>query len=130
MKRIIVLMMAVFVVFSLKSYSQEKTSKTINKPATVQTIKKDAKTDVKAVKTEAKTDVKEAKTEAKTEVKAAKTEAKTDVKAVTAGKPGPGDKVVSDKKGPEGETVYQGPKGGQYFINKNGERKYLIPEKK
>lgn len=39
--------------------------------------------------------------------------------------PGQGDKVVAGKKGPDGQAVYEGPKGGQYFINKNGNKTYL-----
>ncbi len=35
------------------------------------------------------------------------------------------DKVIAGKKGPEGETVYQGAKGGQYYINKTGVKTYL-----
>ena len=119
MKKVVVFMMAVFLVFSLNSFSQTKTQKTTKKSTTVQTAKKDAKTDVKDAKTEAKTDVKEAKTEAK-----------ADVKAAEADKPGQGDKVVTGKKGPEGQSVYMGTKGGHYYINKNGHKTYLSPDKK
>lgn len=35
------------------------------------------------------------------------------------------DKIVAGKKGPEGQTVYEGAKGGQYYINKNGNKTYL-----
>jgi colicin import membrane protein len=38
--------------------------------------------------------------------------------------------VVQGKKGPNGETVYAGPKGGQYYLNKSGDKVYLTPEKK
>lgn len=35
------------------------------------------------------------------------------------------DKVVAGKKGPNGEAVYQGTEGGQYYLNKNGNKTYL-----
>jgi colicin import membrane protein len=35
------------------------------------------------------------------------------------------DKVVAGKKGPNGEAVYQGAQGGQYYKNKNGTKTYL-----
>jgi colicin import membrane protein len=108
MKKVVVFMMAVFLVFSLNSFSQTKTQKTTKKSTTVQTAKKEAKTDVKE----------------------AKTEAKADVKAAEADKPGQGDKVVTGKKGPEGQSVYMGTKGGHYYINKNGHKTYLSPDKK
>ena len=40
-------------------------------------------------------------------------------------KPGDGDKVVTGKKGPDGLAVYEGAKGGLYYINKNGNKTYL-----
>lgn len=40
-------------------------------------------------------------------------------------KPAQTDKVVAGKKGPNGEAVYQGTQGGQYYINKNGNKTYL-----
>jgi colicin import membrane protein len=40
-------------------------------------------------------------------------------------KPAQADKVVAGKKGPNGEAVYQGAQGGQYYINKNGNKTYL-----
>jgi colicin import membrane protein len=36
-----------------------------------------------------------------------------------------GDKMIPGKKGPEGQPVYEGAKGGQYYINKNGNKTYL-----
>lgn len=35
------------------------------------------------------------------------------------------DKVVAGKKGPNGEAVYQGTQGGQYYVNKSGAKTYL-----
>lgn len=40
------------------------------------------------------------------------------------------DKVVSGVKGPEGQLVYEGAKGGQYYINKNGNKTYIKDEDK
>jgi len=39
-----------------------------------------------------------------------------------------GDKVIAGKRGPNGEKVYEGAKGGQYYINKNGNKTYLKDE--
>ena len=36
-----------------------------------------------------------------------------------------GDKINNEIRGPSGETVYIGPKGGSYYFNKNGNRVYL-----
>ena len=44
-------------------------------------------------------------------------------------KPGDGDKVVTGKKGPDGLAVYEGAKGGLYYINKNGNKTYLTQMK-
>ena len=60
--------------------------------------------------------------------KPATTQAKPAATAATPEKPGAGDKVNKDLKGRNGEVVYTGPKGGNYFINKNtGKREYLKP---
>jgi colicin import membrane protein len=109
MKKLIILMMAAFIGFSLNSFSQEKPQKTTQKATTVKTVKKDTKADVKSVKTEAKTEVKAAK---------------------EADKPGAGDKIITGQKGPDGQAVYEGPKGGTYYINKNGNKTYLKADKK
>jgi hypothetical protein len=37
----------------------------------------------------------------------------------------PTDKIIKDKKGPDGQPVYEGGKGGLYYINKNGNKTYL-----
>lgn len=47
-----------------------------------------------------------------------------------ADKSGTVDKVVAGQKGPNGEKVYEGPKGGQYYMNKNGNKVYLKDEDK
>jgi hypothetical protein len=36
-----------------------------------------------------------------------------------------GDKAVAGKKGPNGEVVYQGAQGGQYYVNASGNKTYL-----
>lgn len=36
-----------------------------------------------------------------------------------------GDPVVKNKKGPHGETVYLGEKGGHYYLNKGGNKVYI-----
>lgn len=61
-------------------------------------------------------------TKAKTEQK--KQETKASVSAPAA-KPDAGDVVITGKKGPDGQSVYQGIKGGQYYFNKNGNKTYL-----
>ncbi len=38
------------------------------------------------------------------------------------------DKVNTAKKGPIGETVYIGPKGGNYYFNKNTGKKAYMPK--
>jgi hypothetical protein len=35
------------------------------------------------------------------------------------------DKIIQGKKGPDGQSVYEGGKGGLYYINKNGNKTYL-----
>lgn len=40
-------------------------------------------------------------------------------------KPDLGDKVINGRKGPDGQLVYEGVKGGIYYINKNGNKTYL-----
>lgn len=51
--------------------------------------------------------------------------ATTQSQVKTNDKPSQGDKVVAGKKGPGGEAVYQGTQGGQYYINKSGNKIYL-----
>jgi colicin import membrane protein len=70
-----------------------------------------------------------AKTETKTTTssssKSSTTQA-TPAPAAAADKPGANDKVNKELKGPNGEVVYTGPKGGNYYINKNtGKKAYL-----
>jgi colicin import membrane protein len=36
-----------------------------------------------------------------------------------------GDKINKTLKGPNNETVYTGSKGGNYYLDKNGNKKYL-----
>lgn len=57
------------------------------------------------------------------------TQKSTTTQTTTKGtdKPDQGDKVVTGKKGPDGQAVYEGSQGGQYYINKNGNKTYLKP---
>lgn len=57
--------------------------------------------------------------------KASDTPAKKPATTVVAEKPEAGDKVINGQKGPEGQPVYQGVKGGIYYINKSGNKTYL-----
>jgi hypothetical protein len=82
MKKVFLLMMAAFLVFSLSGYSQAKTQKSTTTTTTQTTTK-------------------------------------------AADKSAPADKVVAGKKGPNGEAVYQGAQGGQYYLNKSGNKTYL-----
>ncbi len=54
----------------------------------------------------------------------------TTTKTATPDKPGAGDKVNKALKGPNGEVVYTGPKGGNYYISKAGKKTYLKPAAK
>ncbi len=63
-----------------------------------------------------------------TPIKSEKPVKKHNEKAAKMGKPekaASGDKIIPGKKGPEGQAVYEGAKGGQYYINKNGNKTYL-----
>lgn len=64
--------------------------------------------------------------------KSAGTKATTKKTSVTKtpDKPEAGDKVISGRKGPEGQAVYEGVKGGIYYINKNGNKTYLKEDDK
>ena len=89
MKRSIVILMCAFIVLSLNSYSQTKTTKSKQKTTKEQTVKDDSK---------------------------------------NADTPSPGDEVVPGQKGPDGQPVYQGSKGGKYYISKSGHKTYLKTE--
>jgi colicin import membrane protein len=52
----------------------------------------------------------------------------TEIKKETAKdreKPEVGDKIINGKKGPEGQPMFEGVRGGVYYINKKGNRTYL-----
>lgn len=66
----------------------------------------------KAVKTGSKTETKQT-TIKRTEKKPADARTKT------------GDKIDRDKKGPHGETVYTGERGGKYYLDKSGKHIYI-----
>jgi colicin import membrane protein len=78
-------------------------------------VKKKSSTEQTQVKSEKPIKKEPVKKEAKENKKIEK---KTEKAAVT-------DKVVPGKKGPEGQPVYEGQKGGHYYINKNGNKTYL-----
>jgi colicin import membrane protein len=59
------------------------------------------------------------KTKKDTKATTTQSQAKSNDKSAQA------DKVVAGKKGPNGEAVYQGSQGGQYYMNKNGAKTYL-----
>lgn len=111
MKKLLVILLSTFFVVSVNSFAQEKSPKSNLKPKTEQTKKKDAKIVVKS------------------DDKSVKTDAKTDAKKGTD-KPVAGDKALAGAKGPDGQAVYQGSKGGQYYINKNGNKTYIKAEDK
>ncbi|HEY0261635.1 MAG TPA: hypothetical protein VGB95_01310 [Chitinophagales bacterium] len=57
---------------------------------------------------------------------AAKTETKSETKRPNAdGRTKTGDKINKSLKGPNGETVYTGPKGGNYYLDKKDNKVYL-----
>lgn len=91
-----------------------------------QTTKTVAKAETKVVKTETKAQTKLAKTETKasqkTEVK--KNESGKEKKP-RDGRTKTGDPVNHSVKGPKGETVYSGPKGGNYYLDKKENKIYI-----
>jgi len=139
MKKIVAFLIAVFIIFTANVYCQTTTKQANPRVSATQAAKKDAKTNVNVVKTDAKTQVqgaktetktqvKDTKTESKTQVKEAKTVARTQVKAAESDKSGQSDKVITGLKGPDGQPVYEGIRGGQYYINKSGNKTYLKAE--
>ena len=62
--------------------------------------------------------------------KTSTTTTQTKSASTTADKPGANDKINKDLKGPNGEVVYTGPKGGDYYINSKTGKKSYIPKKK
>ena len=88
-----------------------------------QTTKTVTKAETKVVKTEAKAQTKVAKTETKAAVKTEKKkDGKLDKKKPRDGRTKTGDPVNHSVKGPKGETVYSGPKGGNYYHDKKENR--------
>lgn len=91
-----------------------------------QTAKTSTKAEPKA-KTEAKSETKTLRTESKT------TEKKAEPKATTTstekkprdGRTKTGDPINKILKGPKGETVYSGIKGGNYYLDKSDNKVYL-----
>lgn len=54
-----------------------------------------------------------------------KTEQTTKTKKPADGRTKTGDKINKALKGPNGETVYTGPKGGNYYLDKKENKVYL-----
>ena len=91
-----------------------------------QTTKTVAKAGTKVVKTEAKAQTKVTKTETKASVKTgAKKKKQSDEKKPRDGRTKTGDPVNHSVKGPKGETVYSGPKGGNYYLDKKENKIYI-----
>jgi len=92
-----------------------------------------AKTKVEQKTAEAKTDAKKATAKADAKAKDAQATAKKDVakakdKAVTSKTEVKKEAKTADKASGEfynGKKVYTGPKGGKYYINKNGNKTYI-----
>ena len=61
-------------------------------------------------------------------VKTRKNDDGKEADASTRGKVSGGDKSIG--KDDKGRTIYQGPRGGQYYINSNGNKTYLDADKK
>jgi|SRR5690242_1606786 len=97
-------------------------------------VKKETKAKKEAVATTAENTSKAAKKEVKAKTAAvASTAAATRTEATHAKNTASAkvaDQVDNSAKGPHGETVYSGPRGGKYFINKNGKKEYLSSLKK
>jgi hypothetical protein len=65
------------------------------------------------------------RTKKDTKAKTTQSQVKSSSQSAQTNKSAQKDKVVAGKKGPNGESVYQGSEGGQYYINKNGNKTYL-----
>lgn len=85
-----------------------------------------AKTTSSKQEVKAKTETKNAAKPAKTEAKAtAKTTATSTEKKPRDGRTKTGDPIDKTLHGPSGETVYSGPKGGFYYLDKKENKVYL-----
>jgi colicin import membrane protein len=135
----------IILVFTLNSFSQEKSVKTSQKSTVVKTSKKDVKEGTKATKSEPTVEVKALDDKAVQTDKIISGQKGPDGQMVFEGPKGgqyyfnkngnktylkPDDNIVPGKKGPDGQSVYLGPKGGQYYINKNGNKTFITPDKK
>lgn len=149
MKRLLAYAMALTMLFAVGTVNAQKASKKKTKTKTEKTVAKTEKTTEKKAKTEAESshltksgkldkrykenkemaakDTKTAKTSAAT---AAASESKATASRAKATAAKTADQVDNSSKGPHGETVYTGPRGGKYFINKNGKKEYLSSLKK
>ena len=129
-KNLALLFIATVIAMNVNAQAAKTTSKEATKAKTE--TKAPAKTESKSTTTKSATTVdakKESKEPAKTE---AKTTTKTEVKKETTtekkprdGRTKTGDPINHDKKGPKGETVYSGPKGGNYYLDKSDKKVYI-----
>ena len=134
MKQVKFLLSAVIVaalMFSQQSFAakiQEKTEKKEVKKGEKKDVKKSEKVAKESKKVEPKKGKNEPKKEsAKTESK--KIEPKKEVKETKAA--AKNDDAVDPKlHGPNNEAVHTGPRGGKYYINKNGNKTYITPDSK
>ena len=119
---------------SLQACSFTKTTKTAVQAET-KAAKAEGKAETKTEKTAAKTATKTsvaAKKESKESEKAeSKKEERKELKKEDSekkprdGRTKTGDPVNHDKKGPNGETIYSGPKGGNYYLDKKENKVYI-----
>lgn len=94
----------------------EKTIQRANVPAE-QNAAKVERTNTKAAE-------KNTRTVQKAETKSTKQETK-DNKKPADGRTKTGDKIDHSMKGPNGETIYTGERGGKYYLDKSGNKKYI-----
>ncbi len=155
MKRLLAYAMALTMLFAVGTVNAQKASKktkakaekTTEKKAKAETDnahltksgkldkrfkenKEAEKKEAKAAKAEEKKSAKKAAEETKASTAAAASESKATASRAKATASKTADQVDNGSKGPHGETVYTGPRGGKYFINKNGKKEYLSSLKK
>lgn len=137
--RTITMLVAAILLATQLNAQTSKTSepvRTVSKPA-----KEVQKTEAKGVKNEAKNEKAEGKHEKdhhdeglhKGQVKNADKgkhiehdkEKSKEGKKPADGRTKTGDKVNHSKKGPNGETIYTGERGGNYYLDKKGNKNYI-----
>jgi colicin import membrane protein len=117
-----------------KAVKTEDTAKKENKAEKDKKSTKEVKTEKKEKKSnkEVRTDKKDEKADKEKksdkEVKADKKNDKTDKSVNTKKETKSDDKVIG--KDDKGRTIYEGPRGGHYYINANGNKTYVERDKK